>query len=272
LAASGWLAAMVLVALAAWLLGDVLVRGWHVVSWEFLTAEPRDFDRAGGIGPIIVSTALLLAICVAVTVPLGLGTAVWLAEFTSAGDPFALLVRRGLQILSGVPSIVFGLFGYVLFGHWLGLGYSLLAGGLTLACMALPLFAHAAEEGLRGVPAAQRMAAAALGFSRLSTLGRIVLPQATPGIAAALALSIGRALAETAALLFTSGMGSRLPESLLDSGRALSVHIYSLAMNTPGGDERAYGAALVLVILVVAINAAGQSLLRRMLPPREELP
>jgi len=216
----------------------------------------RDAGRAGGIGPILISTLLILAVCLASCVPLGVGAAILLAEFTSADRVFGRFVRRSLDVLAGVPSIVFGLFGNAFFCIYLGMGFSILSGGLTLGCMVLPILIRSVEEGLRAVPDDYRLGAAALGLTRGQALIRILLPAATPGIAVGLVLGIGRALAETAALIFTSGYVDRTPSSLLDSGRALTVHMYDLAMNVPGGEPNAYTSALVLVVLLLVINAA----------------
>ncbi len=237
-----------LLLIAAWLVRE----GAGDVGLPFLLDAPRAGGREGGIGPILLSTGLLLFVAAAASVPPGLGIAVYLAE--EGKGRVASIVRGALEVLAGVPSIVFGLFGAALFGRLLGLGSCLLTGGLTLACMMLPFFARAAEEGLRGVPPAQRMAAAALGLSRTTTLLRVVLPHAAPTLAAALVLALGRALAETAALLFTAGYVLRAPGSLLDPGRPLSVHVFDLAMNVPGGAPRAAAAALVLLGAVLAVD------------------
>lgn len=251
-----WAVAGVVTATFLWLLGDILWHGASRISWEFLIAPPRNAGRAGGIGPILVSTALILGVCLVVSVPIGLGAAVFLAEFTRDEHLFGRLIRRSLDVLSGVPSIVFGLFGNAFFSNTLGLGFSILSGGLTLACMVLPILIRATEEGFRAVPADYRLSAAALGLSRTSTLVHLLLPAAAPGLVVGLILGIGRAMAETAALIFTSGSVDRMPASLLDSGRALSIHIFDLSMNVPGGDANAYASALVLVALLLVINSA----------------
>ena len=173
------------------------------------------------------------------------------------------LVRWSLDTLAAVPSIVFGLFGSAFFGLTLGLGFSIASGGLTLACMILPLLIRTTEQALRSVPSEYKRDAAALGLSQFTTLRRLVLPAAAPGLAAGLVLGMGRALSETAALLFTSGYVTRMPTGLGDSGRALSVHIYDLAMNVPGATHRAYGTALVLIAILLVLNTVAVSLLRR---------
>lgn len=243
-----------------WVLGDVLVEGLAHFSWSFLFSEPADAGRAGGIGPILVSTLWILLIALAVSLPLGLGVAIWLSEFAPKNSRFAVHTGITLDILAGVPSIVYGLFGNAFFSLYLGLGFSLLSGGLTLACMILPVFVRTCESGLRAVSDDWRRGALALGMTRSTAIWHILLPAARPAIVAGLMLGIGRATAETAALLFTSGYVDRMPESLLDSGRALTVHIYDLSMNVTGGDGAAYASALVLVILIITLNTLAQSL------------
>jgi len=249
-----WSAAALVTATFCWFLGDIIWHGLSQISWTFLTAPPRNAGREGGIGPILVSTALILGVCLAVSLPIGVGTAVLLAEFTTDASLFGRLTRRSLDVLSGVPSIVFGLFGNAVFCKMLGLGFSILSGGLTLACMVLPILIRSTEEGFRAVPAGYRLSAAALGLSRTTTLFHLLLPAAVPGLLVGLVLGVGRATAETAALIFTSGYVDRMPESLLDSGRALSIHIFDLSMNVSGGDANAYASALVLVAFLLLIN------------------
>ncbi|MFQ5877038.1 MAG: phosphate ABC transporter permease PstA [Acidobacteriota bacterium] len=260
-----WAAAGAVTAIFVWMVGDLAWNGVGRLSWDFLAAPPRDAGRAGGIGPILVSTVLILAVCMLVAVPIGLGTAILLGEFDSEEGAFGRLVRRSLDVLAGVPSIVFGLFGNAFFCTALGLGFSILSGGLTLACMVLPVLIRSTEEGIRAVPMDYRLGAAALGLSRTATLFRLVLPAATPGLIVGLVLGTGRAIAETAALIFTSGYVDRMPGSLLDSGRALSVHIFDLSMNVPGGTSNAYASALVLIALLLAINGAASWLAGRWL-------
>lgn len=257
-----WTVAAGITSVFLWLLADIVRHGIGRISWDFLFTLPRNAGREGGIRSILASTGLILAVCMAVSIPLGVATAVLLAEFAGEGL-FARLVRRSLDVLAGVPSIVFGLFGNAFFCKVLGMGFSILSGGLTLACMVLPIFIRAAEEGLRSSPREYRLGAAALGISRTSTLLHLLLPAAVPGLMVGFILGLGRAIAETAALIFTSGYVDRMPESLLDSGRALTVHIYDLSMNVPGGDRSAYGSALVLVVLLFAVNWTAWALAAR---------
>lgn len=264
------LAALVTGALL-WILGDLLLGAATHLSWSFLFDAPTDAGRNGGIGPILISTLLILAIALVTAVPIGLGVAVWLSDFARPGRSVAASVRLVLDVLAGVPSIVYGLFGNAFFSVVLGLGFSILSGGLTLACMILPVFIRTCEAGLSAVNDGWRQGARALGLSRTTTLWHILLPAASPAILAGLILGIGRATAETAALLFTSGYVDRMPESLLDSGRALAVHIFDLSMNVSGGDKAAYASAFVLILLIVVLNLIAQWvtdhwLTRRILP------
>lgn len=263
-----WLAVALVIGMFLWMLADLTVHGLAKLNGSFLFDSPESSGRAGGIGPILVSTLLILAVALAAAIPLGLGTAVYLSEYTRSGGPTARLIGMSLDVLASVPSIVFGLFGNAVFCVWLGLGFSILSGGLTLACMMLPIFIRATESGLSAVPTEWRLGAAALGLTRAVALWRVLLPAAAPAMTAGLMLSIGRALAETAALIFTSGYVDRMPGSLFDSGRALAVHIYDLSMNVTGGDASAYGGALVLIVLLLVINATASYLSHRLLGGR----
>ncbi|OUR99094.1 phosphate ABC transporter, permease protein PstA [Gammaproteobacteria bacterium 42_54_T18] len=255
-----WLMAAIVLFVFGWLVSEVVMQGASKLSWQFLTEDPARSGREGGIYPIIVSTLLILATALVIVIPLGLGSAIWLAEFTKKSSRRVRTTRLILDVLAGVPSIVFGLFGYAFFCGFLGLGFSILSGALTLACMMLPILIRTTEAGLTAVPQEWRKAGAALGISRTTLLWQVLLPYASPAITAGLLLSIGRATAETAALIFTSGYVDRMPESLNDSGRALAVHIYDLSMNVVGGDKAAYGSALVLIIMVVIINLTANAL------------
>ncbi|AFY37388.1 phosphate ABC transporter membrane protein 2, PhoT family [[Leptolyngbya] sp. PCC 7376] len=251
-----WLIPLGITSLFLWIIGDIFWHGLGQINWQFLTAAPIDSGRDGGIAPIILSTAYILIICMGVSLPLGVGTALLLAEFCDASSRFGRLVRRSLDILAGVPSIVFGLFGNALFVKVFGFGFSILAGGLTLACMVLPLLIRSTEEGLRAVPRTYRLSSASLGISHTKTLWHLVLPAAIPGLVVGFTLGLGRVIAETAALIFTSGYVDRMPTSLLDSGRSLSIHIYDLAMNISNGNANAYGTASILILLLLLINGS----------------
>ncbi|MCK4841164.1 MAG: phosphate ABC transporter permease PstA [Methylococcales bacterium] len=242
------------------ILADIIIHGFSQISWGYLTESPSDAGRAGGIAPIIVSTALIVFLAIIIAAPLGLATAILLTEFAQQKTIFAGFVERCLDVLASVPSIVFGLFGNAFFSLYLGLGFSILSGGLTLACMVLPILIRTAVEGLRATPDDYRFSAAALGITRTTALVHLLLPTAMPAIVAGLILGIGRAMAETAALIFTSGYVDRMPDSVFDSGRSLSIHIYDLSMNVAGGDSKAHAAALVLIVMLLIINAISMGL------------
>ncbi len=256
----------VAVAPFAWMLGDLVWHGIQRIDLYFLVSAPINAGRGGGIGPILVSTMAVVLVAWLSIVPIGLGAALalvgWEPESSRYLGWLAGGVERSLDLLAGTPSVVFGLFGNALFCIYLGMGFSILSGGLTLACMVLPLFVRTAQIGLRTAAEAYREPAAAVGLGRSTFYLRVVLPAAAPAMLAALALSTGRALAETAALIFTSGFVDRMPTSLLDSGRTLSIHIYDLAMNVPGGDSSARATAVVLVGALLLINGLARSILR----------
>lgn len=259
----GGFAALVTVAVLGWIVWDLVRLGLPNLSWQFLTGEVEQGGRAGGVGPILVSTLLILLCCLAFTVPLGVGCAVWLSEFVRRGSGKARLITGGVDLLASVPSIVFGLFGMTFFCQVLGLGFSILSGGLTLACMILPILVRTTLSAMESLPPDYRSASAALGLTKTTTLLTVLLPVAMPGILVGVTLGVGRALSETAALIFTSGYSTRWPQSLEDSGRALSVHIYDLAMNVPNGSANASASALVLLALILVINLAAATIADR---------
>ena len=259
LGALALLVAAVPLAMALQLLGA----GASLLDWGFLSGAPLAAGRSGGIGPVLLSTLWVLAVCLLAACPLGLGAALFLSEAVDAGSRLGRALQLALDVLGGVPSIVFGLFGNHFFCITLGLGYSILSGGLTLACMVLPLFVRSAEQAMRACPPAYRQAGCALSISRAGFVRRVLLPFAAPGIAVGLVLAAGRALAETAVLLFTAGYVTRWPDNWFDSGRTLAVHIYDLAMNVTGGSAPAAASALVLLLLSLTISGVAYGLGQR---------
>lgn len=245
--------ALLVMAFSGWLVWD-LVSSIADFRLSFLTQGPEDSGRAGGISTIIVSTLWILLICLAVAVPLAVGSAIYLSEFANPRGTIVRLVNGSVNLLASVPSVVFGLFGMVLFCQILGFGFSILAGGLTLACMVMPLLFAIVFSGLRSAPDSLRTAAAATGLSKTTMVWRLMIPQVKSSILVGSILATARALSETAALLFTSGYVMRMPESVFDSGRSLSVHIYSLALNVADAKTNARLTALVLLVLLAVIN------------------
>jgi phosphate transport system permease protein len=242
---------------------DISIKGLPQVTLSFLSHEPQDMGRAGGIFSTIVATAYITLLAILLAAPFGVGTAIYLTEYTREGWT-TRIIRFGSECLAGVPSIILGLFGFVLFVMKLGFGWSVLSGALTLAIMVLPIIIRTSEEAIKAVPQEYREACYTLGMSQWQTITRIVLPSALPGITTGIMLSVGRSLGETAVLLFTAGAALRTPVSLFDSGRTMAVHFYILAregLSMPN----AYGTAAVLVISILAINLVAYSLMQRLM-------
>lgn len=235
---------------------DIVYHGLPAISWEFLTEGPRNLGREGGIFPAIVGTVYLVAGAIAIALPIGIGAAIYLNEYTVEGR-ITRIIRAGNDLLNGTPSIVFGLFGFAFLVLFVGLGVSLLAGQITLALMILPTIVRTSEEALKSVPDSLRQGSLALGATRWHTISRVVLPAAAPGILTGTILGIGRAAGETAPLLFTAVVFSKryLPTSVFEPVMALPYHLFVLATNVPGADTQKYGTALVLLTLVTCIYA-----------------
>ncbi|MGE5831878.1 MAG: phosphate ABC transporter permease PstA [Methanomicrobiales archaeon] len=238
------------------ILWNIIGNGLPAISWEFLTGVPRDLGRSGGIFPAIVGTLYLVGGAIGMALPVGVGAAVYLVEYTREGR-FVRLVRTGVDLLNGTPSIVFGLFGFAFLVLYLRFGVSLIAGQVTLALMVLPTIIRTTEEALKCVPQGLREGSLALGATRWQTIRRVVLPPAMPGILTGAILAVGRAAGETAPIMFTAVVFSRrfLPDSLLDPVMALPYHLFILATNVPGARTNQYGTALVLLALVIGIYA-----------------
>ena len=248
--------------------GFLLWRGLPAISWEFITAGPKDSMTAGGIFPAIMGTIYLCLGALLVALPLGIASAVYLSEYARPGR-LTSIIRLGINNLASVPSVVFGLFGLAFFVVFLGWGVSILSGACTLGVLTLPLVIGTSEEALRNVPATYREASLGLGATKWQTICKVLLPSALPGILTGSILGLSRAAGETAAIMFTAAVFFRpsLPTSFLDSVMALPYHIYVLA--TAGTDidktqPLQYGTALVLIILVLAMNFAAIRLRARM--------
>ena len=234
------------------ILAVILKNGLPQLSLEFLTTNPAHMGREGGIFSTIVTTIYLTFIALLVATPLGVGTAIYLTEYTSE-RVVTRIIRFGAECLAGIPSIIFGLFGFILFVNKLKFGWSILSGGLTLAFMVLPTIIRTSEEAIKSVPAAYRLVCYSLGSTRWQTVTRVVLPSAAPGIVTGVILSIGRSIGETAAVIFTAGSALHLPSSIFSSARTMSVHFYILAREGISM-SKAYGTAAVLVIAILLIN------------------
>jgi len=250
------LASLLVVIPILFVIGAIIVRGLPAISLEFIFGMPSDGMKAGGIWPAIVGTLLLTAGTAIVAIPIGVGGAIYLAEY-ARDTTLTRAIRLAIVNLAGIPSVVYGLFGLGLFVLFLNFGTSILAGALTLAIMTLPVIISTAEEALRAVPVEFRTVSASLGGTRWQGISNIVLPQALPGIITGVILGLLRAGGETAPILFTVAAFSlpSLPRSPLDQTMALPYHLYVISTQVPGmPEEIQYGTALVLLVLVLSLN------------------
>jgi phosphate transport system permease protein len=231
--------------------------GLPAISWEFLTAMPRDGMRAGGILPAIVGTFWLTLGTAVIAVPLGVGAAIYLSEY-APDNRWTRTIRIAIINLAGIPSVVYGLFGLGLFVLFLHFGTSLLAGSLTLAIMTIPVIISTTEEALRAVPNSFRVVSISLGGTQWQTIRKVVLPQALPGILTGVILGLERAAGETAPILFTVAAFflPRLPHSIFDASMALPYHLFVISTQVPGMPiQIQYGTAVVLLTFVLGMNA-----------------
>ncbi len=257
-----WVGGVVTVLIMLVVVGYVLVQGLPHVSWSFLTTPPvGGMDGEGGISSVVVSTLYLIGLTIAILVPLGLGAAIYLAEY-AADNRLTRLIRYAVDMLAGVPSIIFGLFGFALFVMVLNFNFSIMAGALTLVCLLLPTLIRTSEEALKTVPRGQRDASLALGATKWQTIWRVVLPGALPGIVTGVILCTGRAIGETACLYVTMGGAAGMPDSLFSSGRTLSLHVFYLAMET-NAFEKAMATGAVLILIIIVINTITNHLSHR---------
>jgi phosphate transport system permease protein len=256
-----WTLTAITVAVLFSIIVFILRKGLPALSWEFLSKNPVDMGKAGGIFSTVVGTVVLTIGAILIATPLGIGTAIFLTEYTWEG-PVTRVIRFGAECLAGIPSIIFGLFGFILFVTKLGFGWSILSGSLTLAFMILPTIIRTSEEAIKSVPPVYRTVSFSLGSTKWQTVTRVVLPSALPGIMTGVILSVGRSIGETAAVIFTAGSALRLPTSLFSSSRTMSVHFYILAREGISMPN-AYGTAAVLIIAILGINVLTYYLMNR---------
>lgn len=248
-----WGGGIITVLLLIIIIGYILIQGIPGINWEFLSTNPQGgLSGEGGILSTVVSTLYLIGITLVLLVPVGIGSAIYLSEY-APDNRLTRIIRYGIETLAGVPSIIFGLFGYALFVTVLSFNFSILSGALTLLCLLLPTMITTTEEALKSVPYSYREGALALGTTRWQMISKVVLPSAIPGIVTAVILCIGRAIGETACLYVTMGGSAAMPSSLLSGGRTLALHVYYLAMET-NAMEKAMATASVLIIIIILIN------------------
>jgi len=243
----------------------VLAKGVSVIDWEFITSVTSVLNDTVGIAGNIVNTVLIILITMAIATPVGVGSAIYLNEYAKKGK-IVTIIEYATETLSGIPSIIFGLFGMMFFGEKLGLGYSLMTGSLTLIIMVLPLITRNTQEALKTVPDSYRNGAIGLGSGKWHMIHTILIPSAMPGIITGAILAIGRIVGESAALLFTAGSAKLLPKGIIgvfdkifQSGGTLTIQMY-LSATSEGDFETAFGIAVVLLIIVLGINLVTKGL------------
>lgn len=255
-----WAAAIITVIAMVAIVGSVLINGISHLSLEFLTREPENMGKSGGIFSIIITTIYLALFSLVIAAPIGICAAIFLTEYAKEG-PVIRLIRFGTESLAGIPSIIFGLFGYVFFVVFLKFRYSIVSGGLTLTLMILPTIIRTAEEAIKMVPRSFREGSLALGATKWQTIYKVVLPAALPGILTGVILGIGRVAGETAAVIYTAGSSLGLPNSIWRPGRTMAVHLYILASEGLSKGNM-YATATVLIITVLIINFSANRLIK----------
>jgi len=253
-------AAIITVIVLVAIIGNVLINGISHLSVEFLTREPENMGKEGGIFSIIITTIYLALFSLVIAAPVGICAAIFLTEYAREG-PVIRLIRFGTESLAGIPSIIFGLFGYAFFVVFLKFRYSIVSGGLTLTLMILPTIIRTAEEAIKMVPRSYREGSLALGATKWQTIYKVVLPAAMPGILTGVILGIGRVVGETAAVIYTAGSSLGLPSSIWRPGRTMAVHLYILASEGLSKNNM-YATATVLIITVLIINFAANRLIK----------
>ena len=256
-----WMAALSTIAVMILILFQILREGLPVLNLHFFLNSPKNMGREGGIFSTIIGTFALTGVAILVGAPLGVGTAIFLREYTRESK-ISRIIRFGTDCLAGVPSIIFGLFGFVFFVIRLNMGWSILSGGLTLAAMILPTIISTSEESIRAIPPSYREVSYSLGGTKWQTITRVILPSALPGIFTGILLSVGRSIGETAAVILTAGSSLVMPTSLFSPIRTMAVHFYILAREGISKDM-AYGTGATLILLVLIINMIAQWLIGR---------
>jgi len=247
-----WLSIILATAVLMLVVGYVLINGLPHIRPSLFATQFTTQNQS--LFPALIGTLMIVGLSLILAVPLGVFSATYLVEYAKRGSRFVKIVRLTTETLAGIPSIVYGLFGFIFFGVFLGWGLSLMSGSFTTAIMILPLIMRTTEESLKSVPDTYRDGSFGLGAGRLRTVVRIVLPAAMPGILAGIILAIGRIIGETAAIIFTLGNVARVPNNIFDTGRTLSAHMYALA-NEGTHPGEAHATAAVLLIVVILINA-----------------
>jgi len=255
-----WTSALITVSILLYIVGFILIRGIPYLTPSLFSLTYTTENQS--LFPALVTTVMMIGMTLLIAVPFGVFTAIYLVEYASRGSRIVRVIRMTTETLAGIPSIVFGLFGYLFFAIWMGWGKSILAGCFTLAIMILPIIIRTTEESLKSISDSYREGSFSLGAGKLRTVMRVTLPSAMPGIFAGIILSVGRIVGETAALIFTIGSVIKIPDTLFSQGRTLALHVLQLAGEGHYRNE-AYATAVVLLVVVLGINALSSTIERR---------
>lgn len=256
-----WVIAAITLAVLIWIIGFVLIKGLPGINWEFLSQNPSNMGRDGGIYSIIVGTLYVTLLAVIVATPIGVAAAIYYTEYAKNGMPVKI-IRFFTEVLAGIPSIIFGLFGFAFFVVFCGMGWSILSGGLTLTIMILPTIIRATEESLKTVPMSYREGSLSLGATKWQTIKKVVLPCCKDGIVTGVILGVGRAIGETAAVMLTVGGSLNTPSGIMDSARTMALHLYNLAAEGLS-EEKTYATAALLIIIILIINTTANRIASR---------
>ena len=244
-----WLGLLGVIATLVYILFYIFSNSAGFLNWSFITGIET------GILPMIVTTLFVVSVSIGIALPVGIATAIYLNEY-SGNNRLARIIRLAIDTLAGIPSIIYGLFGLLVFSRMMGFGQSIIAGGFTLSIMALPVIIRTTEESLKSIPGSMREASLAVGATKFQTIRHVVLPPALPGIITAVILAVGRMVGESAPVLLTVGLARNLPRSIFESGRTLTIHLYHLTSEAinPQDFNMAFATASTLVVLVILIN------------------
>ena len=256
-----YLSALITVGILVFIIGFIFIKGYKLINFNYLFGEYKP-SGGGGIKPFIVSTLYTIGLSLIVATPIGVLSAVYLHEYAKQGR-LVKIIRYSTEALSGIPSIVYGLFGAAFFVTTLKFGYSLIAGSLTLSIIILPVIIRTTEEALKVVPPSYREASLGLGATRFQTLYKVILPSALPGILSGVILSIGRVIGESAAILLTAGTVASMPSSIFDSARTLTVHSYLLTKEM-GDIKGSATVGVVLIIIVLILNTTAKMIAKKL--------
>ncbi len=255
-----WLFAGITVFMLVFILGFIFLKGFRKINITFLTADYSP-SGDGGILPMIISTLYSVVLSIVVATPIGVLAAVYLQEYAKQGK-LVKIIRFATESLSGIPSIVYGLFGSIFFVDVLGFGYSILAGSLTVSIIILPVIIRTTEESLKSVPKFYREASLGLGATKFQTLYKVIVPSALPGVLSGVILSIGRVVGESAAILLTAGTVAKMAKSIMSSSRTLTVHAY-LVTKEAGDIEQAAAVGIVLIVIILVLNTIAKLITKK---------